>query len=100
MRPILQPSLVNGRFADPALFVDVLFERRALLFDLGDIAALSPCSGPRASSRTSAIDLRLTVVAPESGFSGECARVASRSRLTVSLRRANARTRMCGVDWA
>jgi ribonuclease Z len=42
MRPIFQPHLVNGPFADPALFVDVLFERRALLFDLGDIAALPP----------------------------------------------------------
>jgi len=42
MRPIFQPRLVNGPFADPALFVDVLFERRALLFDIGDIAALPP----------------------------------------------------------
>jgi len=42
MRPIFQPRLVNGPFGDPALFVDVLFERRALLFDLGDIAALPP----------------------------------------------------------
>ena len=42
MRPIFQPWLVNGPFGDPALYVDVLFERRALLFDLGDIAALSP----------------------------------------------------------
>src|SRR5512143_4143396 len=42
MRPIFQPSLVNGPFGDPALFVDVLFERRALLFDLGDIAAVPP----------------------------------------------------------
>jgi len=42
MRPIFQPYLVNGPFADPALYVDLLFERRALLFDLGDIAALPP----------------------------------------------------------
>jgi len=42
MRPIFQPRLVNGPFGDPALFVDILFERRALLFDLGDVAALPP----------------------------------------------------------
>jgi hypothetical protein len=44
MRPIFQPSLVNGPLADPALFVDVLFERRALLFDLGDIADAPDCT--------------------------------------------------------
>jgi ribonuclease Z len=42
MRPIFQPSLVDGAFGDPALFVDIVFERRALLFDLGDLAALPP----------------------------------------------------------
>ena len=42
MRPIFQPRLVNGPFGDPALFVDILFERRALLLDLGDITALPP----------------------------------------------------------
>jgi ribonuclease Z len=42
MRPRFYPSLVNDRFGDPALFVDFLMERRAILFDLGDIAALPP----------------------------------------------------------
>jgi ribonuclease Z len=42
MRPLLHPSLVNGRFGDPVLYVETLFETRAILFDLGDIAALSP----------------------------------------------------------
>jgi ribonuclease Z len=42
MRPIFQPRLVNGPFGDPALFVDIVFERRALLFDLGEIGAVPP----------------------------------------------------------
>lgn len=42
MRPIFHANLVNGSAGDPALFVDCLFERRALLFDLGDIRALPP----------------------------------------------------------
>ena len=42
MRPIFHPDLVNGSTGDPALFVDCMFERRALLFDLGDIRALPP----------------------------------------------------------
>ena len=42
MRPRFYPSLVNDRFGDPAVFVDFLMERRAILFDLGDIAALPP----------------------------------------------------------
>ena len=42
MRPTFHPHLVNGSAGDPALFVDCLFERRALLFDLGDIRALPP----------------------------------------------------------
>jgi ribonuclease Z len=42
MRPLLHPTLVNGRFGDPALYVETLFERRAILFDLGDVSNLSP----------------------------------------------------------
>ena len=42
MRPLLHPSLVNGRTGDPALYVETLFEKRAILFDLGDISNLSP----------------------------------------------------------
>ena len=42
MRPTLHPDLVNGSTGDPALFIDCMFERRALLFDLGDIRAIPP----------------------------------------------------------
>jgi ribonuclease Z len=42
MTPQFHPSLVNSPFDDPALYVDFLYERRALLFDLGDIRALPP----------------------------------------------------------
>lgn len=41
MRPTMYPRLVNGRFGDPALFVEILHRRDALLFDLGDLSALS-----------------------------------------------------------
>lgn len=42
MRPLLHPTLVNGRYGDPALYIEMLFEKRALLFDLGDITFLPP----------------------------------------------------------
>ena len=41
MRPLLHPSLVNGRFGDPALYVETLHQRGALLFDMGDLTPLS-----------------------------------------------------------
>lgn len=42
MRPLLHPMLINGRTGDPALYIETLFEKRAVLFDLGDIASLLP----------------------------------------------------------
>jgi ribonuclease Z len=34
--------LINGQTGDPALYIETLFEQRAILFDLGDITSLSP----------------------------------------------------------
>lgn len=36
-----RPRLVNGRFGDPALFVELAYERQAILFDMGDLGSLS-----------------------------------------------------------
>lgn len=41
MKPLFQASMLNGPFDDPVLFVDFLFERRALLFDVGSVRALA-----------------------------------------------------------
>jgi len=42
MHVLFEPSLVNDAFGDPGLYVDFRDERRALLFDLGDISRLLP----------------------------------------------------------
>ena len=41
MRPSFLPRLVNGPFDDPSLFIPLFFEKRAVIFDLGDIYSLS-----------------------------------------------------------
>ncbi len=42
MRPLFEPALVNDAFGDPGLYADFRDERRALLFDLGDVSGLVP----------------------------------------------------------
>ena len=40
MRPIFHAELVNGVFGDPGVYIDLKFQSRALLLDIGDISGL------------------------------------------------------------
>ena len=42
MHRLFEPQLTNQAFGDPGIYVDFRDERRALLFDIGDIDALPP----------------------------------------------------------
>ncbi len=41
MRPDILPRLVNGPEGDPAVYANFKYERRAILFDMGDLSLLS-----------------------------------------------------------
>ncbi len=41
MKSAIQPALINDPFGDPGLLVHFLLQKRALLFDLGDLSAVS-----------------------------------------------------------
>jgi ribonuclease Z len=42
MSLLLHPELINDRFGDPGLYVDLLHQNHAILIDMGDLADLPP----------------------------------------------------------
>ena len=40
MNPLFHPQLVNGPWGDPVLYIEFKHDRRAILFDLGDVRLL------------------------------------------------------------
>jgi ribonuclease Z len=44
MKPSFHAGAVNGPFGDPSVYIRIIREKRAMIFDIGDISALSPGS--------------------------------------------------------
>ena len=42
MKPLIHSYLINGPFNDPGLYIEIKWEKRAILFDLGDNSSLEP----------------------------------------------------------
>jgi len=53
-------TLVNRTFGDPGVLIDLKFERRAILFDIGDISALPTRKLLRAVGKLTAGSFRVS----------------------------------------
>jgi len=42
LKPLLHAQLLNAPFGDPGLFIEILWEHRALLFDMGELGSIRP----------------------------------------------------------
>ena len=42
MKPSFYPRLINDPFLDPGLYIPFLYEKRAIMFDIGELNTLTP----------------------------------------------------------